>query len=1026
VLESELKANFKSKELTMWEVSRFLVSCVIALSLCLPCSAEETLLHVNLDVKEFYLENGMQFLVVERPATPQVACRVSIRAGSALEDSGKSGIAHMLEHMMFKGTKNFGTTEPERDRHLQNQIEAAYQTILKEEAKRNPDPALIAEKLAEMATLRQEVQEIYVPQAFSMHMSMNGAVGINAFTSRDETQYFMSVPSDMTELWFSMASEQLFEPAWREFYVEKEVVLREWDFRYVNNPDGAAYLDLLATAYTAHPYRNPTIGWKSDIERFNTSDAMAFHERYYNPANAVVVMVGDITEKKARELAGVYFNRYPKGRRAPELVTWEPPQQGPRKSIRFLKGARAPRILIGFHGAAMGSDDFYALDALTMILSSGLSARLNQEIVNKGLASEAWAYNPDNRFGGMVVLGGIPSDARELPGEGPEESLVHLKACEKLEKELLDQVEILKKELVSQAELERIKSLSHREFLDRMRSNQGLARMIATAEVQVGWRYLRTYLERIGRVTAEDVQRAADKYLREENRTTICVVPGGKLERPPDPYEEVRSFTGAAVRETHIPTDLANRSDYPTPEGWRHPLSFQRTPSKVTYAQAESATVEGAALFYLPDRELPLIDLCLLVKAGEVDVPESRQGLAQVFNDALVKGGTERFNPQELAFLLDEKAMKLSVSVNQEDTTVRLSVMKEDWEKGLEILEEILLRPRFDDEIYGVAKEQALTALKRQGESARAVAMREAMTWHFRGHPYGRDPLYALETLPAVTKEDLKAFLRKHLIPANMVVAISGDIERQEAIESVQRFFRPFPQKEPPARELTAPRRTDPVLSLIPKPGQVQAQVALVLPSVKRTHPDYWKISLLMGVFGGSDSLLYKRLRDDLGLVYAAFFTQTYKWEAGLLLGYIGCKGDMTSDAIRETVLIMEALGRDLSDRELERKRMDLLNSFVFNLDTPAQLVEAYARYHMRGEPLDTLDRIQDAYIHARKEELENLARTFLDPAGMQVFIVVDPETRVRGKNTEAVSIAESLSDLACDLDLPFRQIPLR
>ena len=1006
--------------------TRVLVQCVVALVLCLPSFAAEEAFDVNLDAKEFHLENGMQFLIVERHATPQVACRVSIRAGSALEDVGKTGVAHMLEHMMFKGTKNFGTRDPEKDQRLQNQIEAAYQAVLKEETNRNPDRSLIRDKLAEMERLRQEVQEIYVPQAFSMQMSMNGAVGINAFTSKDETQYFMSVPSDMLELWFSMVSEQLFEPAWREFYVEKEVVLREWAFRYINNPDGAAFLDLQAAAYTAHPYGNPTIGWRSDIERFNTTDAIAFHKKFYNPTNAVVVLVGDITLERAKELAGIYFERYPAGRRAPEIVTREPPRQGPRKSIRFLEGARAPRVLIGFHGAPMGSDDFYALDALTMVLSHGMSARLDQEIVNKGLATAAWAYNPDNRFGGMVVLGGIPSEAEELPGSDSEESRVHLKACENLERDLLSHINLLKKELVSPRELERIKNLAYRDFLDNMRSNEGLARMIATTEVQVGWPYLLTYLDRISRVRAEDIREAANQYLREGNKNTVFVVPGGKLERPPDPYEEVRSFTGTAAGEDHTPDDLSNRSVYPTPEGWKHPLSFQRSPRKVSYAQAERVTLEGATVFYLPDHELPLIDFCILVKAGEVDVAENRQGLAEIFDNVLVKGGTERFSPQELAFFLDEKAMKLSVNVSQEDTTIKLSVMKDDWEQGLKVLEEMLLKPRFDDRILRVAKEQAATALRRQGESARAVAMREAMIWHFKGHPYGRDPLYALETIPAVTREDLEAFVQKHFVPANMVVALSGDIDRQKVVDSLQGFFRLFPQKEPPPRDLPAPEATDPVLALIPKPAQVQSQVALVLPGVPRSHPDYWKISLLMSVFGGSDSMLFKRLREDLGLVYAAFFTQTYKWKAGMLLGYIGCKDDMTARAILETITIMKALGSNLPERALEQKRMDLLNSFVFNLDTPAKLVEAYARYHMRGEPLDTLERIQDAYILARKEELESLARTFLDPAKLQAFIVVDQEARLRDEEDKVALVAETLSDLAGALGLPFRQIPLR
>lgn len=1009
--------------------ARLVVGSILALTLCLHAFAAETALDVHLDVQEFFLENGMQVLLVERRATPQIACRVAIRAGSALEDSGKTGIAHMLEHMLFKGTKNFGTTDSEKDHYLQNQIEAAYQIILKEEAKRDPDRSLIKDKLAEMERLRREVQEIYVPQAFSMHMSMNGAVGINAYTSRDETQYFMSVPSDMIELWFSMVSEQLFEPAWREFYVEKEVVLREWDFRYVNNPDGAAYADLMATAYTAHPYGNPTIGWKSDIERFNTTDAQAFHAKYYNPSNAVVVLIGDITLERAKQLAAVYFERYPAGRRAPEIVTREPPQQGPRKNVRFLEGARGPRVLLGFHGASMGSDDFYALEALTMILSRGMSGRLNQEIVNKGLATEAWAYNPNNRFGGMFILGGMPPDGEkgQVKDFGERErNMDDLKASENLEKELLCQVERLKKELVSPRELERIKNLAYRDFLDSMRSNQGLARMLASTEIQIGWPYLLTYPERIARVTAEDIREAAGRYLREDRRNTVFVLPGERLEPPPDPYEEVRSFTGSALRQHHIPSDLANHSDYPTPEGWKHPLSFRREPRKVTYAQADRATIEGATLFYLPDPQLPLIDLTLLVKAGDVDVGDPKQGLTDILNDSLIRGGTERFSPQELAFLLDEKAMRLSVSIKEEDATIRLSVMKDDWEQGLEILEEILLRPRFDDAILEVAKDRTVAALRRQGEDARSVAMREAMVWHFQGHPYGRDPLLAVETIPALTREDLKAFVEQYFVPSNTVAAVSGDIDRQEAVGSLQRFFRLFPQKDPPAREMAPPQPAGPVLALIPKPGQIQSQISLVLPGVTRTHPDYWKLHLLMSLFGGSDSMLFKRLREDLGLVYAAFFTQTYKWKAGMLIGYIGCKADMTSAAVLETIKIMEGLGQDLSQQELERKRMDLLNSFVFNLDTPAQLVEAYARYHMRGEPLHTLGRIQDAYITAQKEELENLAGTFLDPAKLQAFIVADRETRLRDEEGKVSPIAESLSGLAGAMGLPFRQIPLR
>ena len=993
------------------------------------CLAEDPTQDIKLSVKEFTLKNGMLFLIVERPTAPQVACRVAIRAGSALEQTGKSGIAHLLEHMMFKGTKNFGTLDVKKDQELQEKIEAAYQVILAEARKRKPDQMLIKTKLAEMDSLRREVQKIYVPQAFSSQLGRNGAVGVNAFTSKDQTQYMASVPSDMLEQWFSIVSEQLFEPSWREFYVEKEVVQREWAFRYINNPQGAAWLDLNTTAYIAHPYRNPTIGWKADMEKYNTTDAMEFHAKYYNPTNAVCVLVGDVTVEEARRLAKIYFLRYPAGKRAPEQVTKEPLQQGPRENVRFLKGARTPLVRIGFHTARMGMEDFYALDAMTMILSHGRSARMTQNIVNKGRAIQAWAYNPDNRYAGMVALGGSPNEPDELKDKNltvEEKRHAYIKACEGLEEILLAEVGKMKTELVSRRELERIKKLNQRDFLDRMRSNESLAATMATLEVQVGWRYLTTYLEKIGEVTPEEIRRVTKKYIRTENRTSVYVIPGGKPDAPPEHYTEVRSITGSAAAKV-IKTDTStNNSIFPTPEGWKHPLSFERRPDKIKYPEAETIKVEGATVFYVPDRELPLVDLTLLVKAGAVDIDDDKIGLPGLINGSLIPGGTEKYSPSELAMVLDENAIRLSVSVREEDTVIRLSVMKDDWDKGLALLEEVLTRPMFDPSVFEVVKQQALVELKRQGGKAQAVVMREGMIWHFKGHPYGRDPLQGLETIPAITREDLKEFLKKYLVPSNIVAAVAGDIEKTDVVKGLGRLFQALPRSRVPARKLDDPAQTPSVLALIHKPGQVQSQVALLLPSLKRTHPEYWKMSLLMNIFGGNNSLMYTRLRADLGLIYSAWFYQTYKWQAGMLVGYIGCKGDSTSQAIQETVKIMTGLRKNVPKEELEQKRLDSLNSFVFNVDTPSELVEVYGRYYMREEPLDTLEKIQDAFIRASRQELEILAGRLLDPKRLQVFVVGDKATRVKREDGTEVTLEDDMKNLAKTLGLPYKEIKLR
>jgi zinc protease len=200
----------------------------------------------------------------------------------------------------------------------------------------------------------------------------------------------------------------------------------------------------------------------------------------------------------------------------------------------------------------------------------------------------------------------------------------------------------------------------------------------------------------------------------------------------------------------------------------------------------------------------------------------------------------------------------------------------------------------------------------------------------------------------------------------------------------------------------------------------------LYLSSVKRTDPAYWKLSLLMNILGGSDSLMSTRLRHDLGLTYAAGFHQAYKWKAGMLIGYIGCKGDNTSQAIGETAKIMTGLRNDVPKKELEQKRLDALNSFIFNVDTPAALADAYARYHMRNEPLDTLERIQDAYISVSGEELVALAREFLDPKKLQVFVVGDKATNVNRQESPDVTMDQDLKAMADELGLPFEEIELR
>jgi predicted Zn-dependent peptidase len=283
-----------------------------------------------------------------------------------------------------------------------------------------------------------------------------------------------------------------------------------------------------------------------------------------------------------------------------------------------------------------------------------------------------------------------------------------------------------------------------------------------------------------------------------------------------------------------------------------------------------------------------------------------------------------------------------------------------------------------------------------------------------------------LDTIPAISREDLQGFIKKYFIPANMVAAVAGDIDKQRAVAGLKKLFNSLPKGKSTQRNLSDPPKPSPVLALIHKPGQLQSQVVFLLRSNQRTHPDYWKTNLLANIFGGDDSLMYKRLRDDLGLVYSAGFFQTYKWRAGILIGYIGCKGDQTKTAITETLDIMKDLRREIPPENLKLKRLDALNSFVFNVDTPAELVEVYGRYHLRNEPLDTLERIQDAYLRASREDLLKIAARLLDPRKIQIFVVGDKKITVKEAGGQKMTLEEDSRRLARRLGLPYKEIKLR
>lgn len=1002
-------------------IIRNLVFClVIAFAFTGLCQAATSadVLKVQVNVESFMLPNGMTFLVVNRPDLPQVSCRLAVKAGSTFETRGNTGIAHMLEHMLFKGTKNFGTTDLKQDLELQKKIEAAYQLILNEQNKPNPDQAKIDKARAEMARLREQARNIFVPNVVFTQLGKNGAVNVNAMTSYDYTMYTADVPSDMLEQWFSLMSEQVFEPVWREFYVEKDVILREWAYRTANDPANLAMQNYNAAAYQASSYKNPVIGWLSDIERFSTMAAISFHNKYYSPNNTVCVLVGNIDVKEAKRLAKIYFERYPKGDDVVTYVTKEPEQLGARSITAELAGAKTPLVYMGFHGPQLGSADFYALDLLSMILSFGQSSRFNQNLVNTGLVTAASAYNPDSRFATSFMLMAVP--ALKDNGNGLDYNAL----CDEARDLLLSEIAQIQENGVTEKELNRARTIAKRQFIDIMHDNDSLAYVLASYEVYISHTYLNSYLAELDKISAKDVQLAAQKYLTAKNMTVSVVTPGEDSGEPPAEYHETRAYSPGDEDDEYMPKSFANHSIYKTPSGWKHPLSFQREPQVINYEAAEEFTVNGVRVFYLQDVSIPLAEMKLMVKAGGVDVPPEKQGLNDLLGSVLVQGGTKSYSPKELAEIIDDNAMQISVSSALESTAVNISVLSDSFEPALKLTAEILTAPRLDEAVFNATVQQYMASISMSQGDAQWLAFNVAPKLFFHDSPYGMDSLNMLKTLPGLTTDDVRNFMATYFVPENMTIAFAGNLDRDEVERLLTQFTAQLAQGAPPERDVAAPKMDNSGLYFIHKPGQVQSQVALMLPSVKRDDPAFWQLNFLATLYGnGSESLLLTRLRDDLGLVYGSAFWQTENWQSGYFMGWIGCKGSGTGLALRETAGLMEALKLGVKEKDVKRTKLSLLNGFVFNLDNQYDLASTYAGYALRGADMNTLAKIQTAFSNVTAAELTELARQFFDVSKLQIVVVGDKNTLVGPNGDEKLTLEQDLQAVAQELGLSFNEL---
>lgn len=488
-------------------VSAWLAVCVTAVSV----SAQK------IPVVEKRLPNGFKLLLVERHEEPRIAGGWVAHVGSANERPGITGIAHLFEHMMFKGTPTIGTTDAPRDLQILSEQELVRDEMRAEEARMRQalrkgqvdditSPESKSDHYKELEARFKKLidaeRQVLVKNEFDRIYTTAGGSGMNAFTSEDMTGYFITVPANKLELWCWMESERLLRPVFREFYAERDVVFEERRLRTESTPIGKFAEQFNAMFWDAHPYHWPVIGWPSDIPAISKKQADNFYQQFYQPDNITLILVGDFDSAAAESMVTRYFGRIPKGSNPPpEVTTLEIPSVGEKRY--YAEAETNPQIDILWRTVGFGHKDSYPLEVLQLLLS-GRTGRLYKGLVlGRQVSTEAGAQQDSRKWAGAFE---VQAEVREG------------KTTEDVETAIYQEFDKIKSEPIPAEELQKVKNQFAAGEYRKLSANFPIFIQVLQSEGLGDWQEVNESGPRLQAVTVEDVQRVARKYLVKENR----------------------------------------------------------------------------------------------------------------------------------------------------------------------------------------------------------------------------------------------------------------------------------------------------------------------------------------------------------------------------------------------------------------------------------------------------------------------------------------------------------------------------
>lgn len=864
----------------------------------------------QLAIEQLVLANGMKVLVLEDHSAPVVTVQMWFKVGSRNEHVGVRGLAHLTEHLMFAGSENIA-----------------------------PDG----------------------------HSKIIDAVGgrDNAFTTEDVTAYFDTVPSDRLSLIMELEAERLARVKLDDthFYKEREVVKEEIRQKLQNNPFGALQQRFRSIAYKKHPYNWTAGGTLEDLDKTTPQDLRSFYRTYYQPNNAVLVVVGDTTLQEVTQLARQHFAPLKKGP-APPAVTAVEPEQTEMRREELKYPTQLPVIFGGYKIPPIAHPDTPVLKVISRILGDGESSRLHRALVrDKKLAVFAGAWNMAMKDPGLFLIGVgfLPSAPQQV-----------------VEQTLLQEVEKLGQNGPTEQELAKAKNQLTSSYVFELTSMESKGFAIGRAEAVEGdYRRFVSKQNMYDAVTAQDVKRVASTYLQKK-RLTVAVL------TPPSKGDVVKK-----AQATVVAAAAKDVKEWPTDPRFLNLASAKPDPI-VLPPVTQKQLANGLKLLVIERHEQPIVYLDMMLPGGSMLEAPGKSGAADLMTSLLTKG-TKTRSAEEIAELVDGMGARLSAYSAGEYFNFYGRFLARDFQVALDLFADATLNSTFPKQELQKEKPRSEGGVRSNRDSPDYLAFQHLFYLvHGYQHPRGRPT--SLVTLQSITRDDVVQLYNRGFRPNGAILAVTGDVDPAVVIPQLEKAFAAWPRAEeeisfpePPARFKGQKRL------IVDKPDLTQSTVAVAHLGIGKAHPEH--IPLVLGNWvlggGGTNSRLMQNLRKKGGKTYNAGSQLVAGRTAGPFVAYTFTRNQETRTTL---VLLLDELKKaqrtGITQEELNAAKNKIAGSYMLTLQPPSGVADQLILAEFYGQGIDWVRNYRKNFTQPSLDQVNQALNKNLDPDNLAVVVV--------------------------------------